>query len=175
MNADVFIQKAILEQQAAELRRILLQRINVLEQRVAELKRSNQNPYYIFGSPQISVCKSNCNFTVTGSGFLPHNIVFVHVSNDDLNRVLYQQSVDNRRKFISTRQTPCVSGLPFHFVATDGQHINHIIYQQSADNSGKFTLTQQIPYVSDPPLHFVATDGRHINGQQLWSNIFTTF
>ncbi len=174
MNADVFIQKGILEQQVVELRYILLQQVNVLERRLAELKRSNQNPYSIFGSPQISVCKGNCTFTVTGSGFLPHNIVFVHVSNDDLNRVLYRRSVDNRGKFISTRQTPCVSGLPFHFVATDGRHINHIIYQQSADNSGKFTLAQQIPYVSGPPLHFVATDGRHINGQQLWSNISTT-
>lgn len=170
---DEFIQRNILEQQVTELRRVLLRHINVLEQQVAKLKSSDQSAPPILEVPQIFIYNGNCNFTVTGSGFLPHNIVFIHVSNDDLNRILYQRSVDNSGKSISTQQTPCVSGLPLHFVAADGRHINHIIYQQSVDNSGKFTLTQQIPYVSGLPLHFVATDGRHINGQQLWSNIFT--
>ncbi len=172
MNADI---RGIFEQQVTALRRILLQRINVFEQQVAELKRSDRSAPPIFEEPQIFVCKGNCNFTVTGSGFLPHNIVFIYVSNDNLNHVLYQRSIDNSGKSSSIQQIPCVSGLPLYFVATEGRHINHIIYQQSADNSGKFDLTQQIPYVSGLPLHFVATDGRHINGQQLWSNILTIY
>ncbi|MFO1433103.1 MAG: hypothetical protein U1F76_23865 [Candidatus Competibacteraceae bacterium] len=170
MNADI---RGILKQQVTELRRMLLRRINVFEQQVAELKRIDRSVPPVFEEPKIFVCKDDCNFTVMGSGFLPDNIVFIYMSNDDLNDALFHRNIDNSGKFIFTQQTPYVSSLLLHFVSNDGRRINCAIYQQGTDNSGNFTLTQQISQISGLPLHVVATDGRHSNGEPLWSSMVT--